>query len=990
VDGVERGLLFGALALRQRLIDEAALKAAVVAWQADPSRSLPDHLEAGGLIDGTRRRSLDALVTSLSIPGAPGAAASLHDLPTGDARSVHDRSTSPAADRVAGEALGAVTSTGERFEILKPHARGGLGAVYVALDRELNREVALKQIVEARADDLGARRRFLLEAEITGRLEHPGIVPVYGLGVQPDGRPFYAMRFVRGTTLDEAIRAFHADARSKNDPGARALALQKLLRRFLDVCNAIAFAHERGVLHRDIKPRNIIVGSHGETLVVDWGLAKALGGEEPAAPSGEGRIDPATLSGTSQTIEGSALGTLGYMSPEQARGDLDVLGPATDVYSLGATLSFLLAGEPGLHGDARALLAATLKGDVPGPRQIDPSVDRALDAVCRKAMAFDAKDRYATARALADDVERWLADEPVTAYRDPLLARAMRWARRHRTAAAGAGALLATAVVALSLGTVLVNRERARAEAGFRQARAAVDDYFTTVSESRLLDVPGMQPLRLELLNAAAKYYGTFVREHGHDPAVRKEAAAASFRLAWVTRLMGRPAEAVEPARTALALYEDLTRSAPADPEFRQQLARCHGLMALLESERGRQDEAIEEHRKALAIREALARERPDDPIVRNDVVRTHSNIAGVLREVGRPLEALASYETAAALGRELLAMPLDRSARQADLTGQKGPWAVAHYEVALVNRKRAAVLRDLGRLEEADKAWRESLVLFEELVREFPDELDHRSQLAECHLEAAKVLEAQGRTEEALQSLRRALDIKQDLAARNPALPGLKLDLGRIQLQLAGMLSAAGRNAEALAGSRQATDTFAQLVKDSPGERDARTLLAQSLRTSAEILIGMGRNREALPLLERGRGLLEAAVQSAPGAVFPLSNLAVVLGWEGRAHAGLGHVAQARELLGRAAGIVETLADRYPSQRYNQACFLALVVPLADPDAREAAAARAMDVLRQAVDAGYGDAQTLETDRDLDSLRNREDFRKVLSALRQKTATTR
>ena len=810
---------------------------------------------------------------------------------------------------------------------------------------------------------------------------------MYGLGVYPDGRPFYAMRFIRGETLEEAILAFHSNAHLKSDRGARSLALQKMLRRFLDICNAVEFAHGRGVLHRDIKPRNIIVGSHGETLVVDWGLAKVLGGKEPAGPGDETATRLPSLSGTTDTVQGSALGTVGFMSPEQARGDLDSLGPASDVYSLGATLVFLLTGKPPFHGDGRAVMAAVLRGEVPRPRQTDPAIDRALEAVCLRAMALQPRDRYPSARALADDVERWLADEPVTAFRDHLITRMTRWARRHRTAAASAGMLLTTAVVALSVGTVLLDRERARTEASFRQARAAVDDYFTMVSESRLLDVPGLQPLRLELLDAAAKYYGTFVREHGQDPAVRQDSAAASFRLAWVTRMMSRPADAMEPAGTALALYEDLARSHPADPEFRQQLARTHGLMGLLKSETGRQDESLEEHRKSLATREQLARERPDDPIVRNDVVRTHNNIAGVLREVGRPQEALASYETAAALGRQLIAMPLDPSSREANLTGQKGAWAVAHYEVALLNRKRAAVLRELGRLDEADKAWRESLVLFEELVREAPDDLDHRAQLAECHLEAANVLGAQRRTDEALQSLRHALDIKQDLAARNPAVPGLKLDLGRSQLQLAGMLSAAGRSAEALAASRQATDTFEQLVNDSPGERYTQTVLAQSMRTSAEILMSMGRARDGLPLLERGRSLLEAAVQSAPNDVFPRSNLAVLLGSEGRLHAGLGHVAQARELLGRAAGIVETLADRYPSQRYSQACYLALMVPLADPGARGAAAARAMEVLSQAVAAGYEDVQALETDSDLDPLRKREDFRKLLSALRQKQA---
>ena len=156
----------------------------------------------------------------------------------------------------------------------------------MALDGELNREVALKQILDHQADDPVSRQRFLLEAEITGGLEHPGIVPVYGLGTYADGRPYYAMRFIRGDSLKEAIGAFHQRAPSRD------LALRKLLRRFTDVCNAIDYAHSRGVLHRDIKPGNIIVGKHGETLVVDWGLAKPLGRAEPGREIGERTLLP--------------------------------------------------------------------------------------------------------------------------------------------------------------------------------------------------------------------------------------------------------------------------------------------------------------------------------------------------------------------------------------------------------------------------------------------------------------------------------------------------------------------------------------------------------------------------------------------------------------------------------------------------------------------------------------------------------------------------
>jgi tRNA A-37 threonylcarbamoyl transferase component Bud32/polyhydroxyalkanoate synthesis regulator phasin len=305
----DRDLLFGLLALQNGLINQVQLVAAFQAWTLEKARALADHLVDRGDLDADDRSAVEALVARHLKKHGGDVERSLASLPTGrstreslgrvgdaevEASVAHLNPASTQvdgdADRTASYAVGAATSDGQRFRVLRPHARGGLGAIFVALDTELHRDVALKQILDQHADDPVSRQRFLLEAEVTGGLEHPGIVPVYGLGSHGDGRPYYAMRFIKGDNLKEAIDQFHTDHGRGRDPGLRSLELRQLLRRFTDVCNAIEYAHSRGVLHRDIKPGNIIVGKHGETLVVDWGLAKARGrtdaaDERPLMPS---------------------------------------------------------------------------------------------------------------------------------------------------------------------------------------------------------------------------------------------------------------------------------------------------------------------------------------------------------------------------------------------------------------------------------------------------------------------------------------------------------------------------------------------------------------------------------------------------------------------------------------------------------------------------------------------------------------------------------
>jgi WD40 repeat protein/serine/threonine protein kinase len=333
-----------------------------------------------------------------------------------------------------------------RFQILRPHASGGLGEIYVARDEELQREVALKRMHTCHADNPESRSRFVREAVITGALEHPGIVPVYGLGTHADGRPFYAMRFIRGESLKSASDRFHQANRAGHDSSVRTLELRQLLGRLIAVCNAVAYAHSQGVLHRDLKPDNIMLGSFGETLVVDWGIAKAF--NEPELTDGHARSSslPSGLTDSALTQMGRTLGTLQFMSPEQAAGLLDRLTPASDVYSLGATLYYVLAGRPPF-GDAEADLLPLLVqgGDFPAPRRINPDMPPALEAICLKAMSRKPEDRYPSATALADDLERWLGDEAVAAYPEPWPERLWRWARHHRSRVVLAGSAVALA-----------------------------------------------------------------------------------------------------------------------------------------------------------------------------------------------------------------------------------------------------------------------------------------------------------------------------------------------------------------------------------------------------------------------------------------------------------------------------------------------------------------------------------------------------------------
>ncbi len=414
----------------------------------------------------------------------------------------------------------------------------------------------------------------MAEAEITGGLEHPGVVPVYGLGHDPQHGPYYAMRFIKGASLKDAIDAFHnkPSGGPRHDPATRSLELRKLLGRFVAVCEAIAYAHSRGVIHRDIKPANIMLGKFGETLVVDWGLAKAVGRDDVIAQVNpeELTLRPSSGSGGQHTLPGSALGTPAYMSPEQAAGDLDHVGPASDIYSLGATLYTILTGRPAIQPqpDIQAVLDAVRRGDFPPPRSVRPEVDRRLEAICQKAMARHPDDRYLLAQDFARDIEHWMADELVSAYPEGVGARLGRWSRRNRAWIRSAAAALVIVVISTA-GFAVRERQIAGRE---RQARTVAQTRLEHIEKSNDLLASIFQDLDPRVKQKDSQDLHALLGDRLEEAASQLDALNADDPLT-VAKLqralgicllnLGYPAKALE---ARIKLPSDAARSARPRP----------------------------------------------------------------------------------------------------------------------------------------------------------------------------------------------------------------------------------------------------------------------------------------------------------------------------------------------------------------------------------------------------------------------------------------
>jgi serine/threonine protein kinase len=749
------------------------------------------------------------------------------------------------------------------YRIIGPLGEGGMGVVWEAEQQHPHRRVALKVMRRGHLVDEVHARMFHREAETLGRLKHPHIAAIYESGHTDDGHDYFAMELVRGATLDDWLQG-RPPAVTPEELAVR-LALMRA------VCEAVHYAHQRGVIHRDLKPSNIIVtdesttasGAGGPALpgikILDFGLARLTDVETPGA--------------SMLTEVGMIKGTLPYMAPEQARGETDAIDVRTDVYALGVILYELLAGRRPYEVARAALVEAVRVICEQPPRPLGESwsgtrrLDGDIETIVGKALEKEPEQRYGSAAALAEDLGRYLASQPILA-RPPSLGYQLRKAfARNQLAFAFAGtALVLLVAFALSMSVLYrrseANLERAqaaeaRARANFGLARDAVDRYLDRVTESPDLKAAGLEPLRRDLLATAQEFYRKLAARGGGTAALRTDLAVAQWRLADVYRAMGESGPAETAYRQGIAafaallkadpgnagyrhdqasirsnlgmLYTDLGRWPDAEREFRAGLAGIdvsrerflaailHDRLAILYQRVPKVPESERESRAGIALREALAEADPS-PINRNALVESYINLGMLYAITGRPAEAETWFRKGVPLADGLAA-------------ARPGDPLYANAQ-ASTHGNLAGALVLLGRLDEARIEYGREVGPREELVRTHPRVIDYILTLGGAYTNLGELEVRAGRPAAALPWLARGVDTLERLLAVEPRHAVGRYYLSYTQGWRARALAALGRRSEAL----QAWDAALRFDdRGDPALRKARALAARAAGAPAE-----------------------------------------------------------------------------------------------------------------------------------------------------------
>jgi tRNA A-37 threonylcarbamoyl transferase component Bud32/tetratricopeptide (TPR) repeat protein len=896
------------------------------------------------------------------------------------------------------------------YELLGEVGRGGMGVVYRARDASLDRDVAVKVLQYRAAPNSSAARRFLDEARITAQLQHPGIPAVHQVGALPDGRPFLAMKLIKGRTLDEL-------SRERPDPSAD---LGRFVAVFENIAQAVGYAHSRGVIHRDLKPANLMVGAFGEVQVMDWGLAKVLTGQGVRSPGSDPDVLGTEIRSTrgedEETQTGSVLGTPAFMSPEQAIGAIDQVDARSDVFGLGGILCTILTGRPPYTGDtaeSTRQLAARAKLDDALVRLASCGAEPDLVALCRRCLSPEKADRPADAGEVARAVADLRADAEGRARRAEMAGAeaAVRAAEeRKRRRALLTSATVVAAVFAVGAGVSAWQAVRATAESDrARSAEKQKDDALDRVREEQQATAAALEQARQQQRN-------TF-------------AALDTMTDDVVERLFARQPSLGENEkqflRRVIALYQEAAKGQEATPESRTQVAGGHLKVARLQHVLGDLRSAEAGYAAARDEYLALAADRPDDLVPRGAAAAARLQLGVLLLEVGRLANARAEYEAARDAFRAL-----------ADADPAKADYRSA---LAKVRHNLGQLLEHDGRLRDAEAEYVAARDLGLRLAAEAPAIPDYRFDLAKHHLNLGVLYKDSQRTaaaEEEFTAAQRLLhrltteqagapeyrdalgdaadklgllfavtnradraekewvnasDTLSRLVADFPAVPAYRDRLAHVRTNFGVLYQSMRRPEKAGAEFAAAADLSRRLVADFPAVTHYRHTLTTALVNLASLKLETGAHAEARRLLEEGVPHHREVLRQQPShpeyrAFFRHNRLTM---------------AEALLALGDHAAVppcVSEMLEYSPApaaDAFAAACLLAQCVPAAEQDTARGEQERAglarryadlsMEHLRRAVRLGWSDYARALKDRGLDPVRKRADFPEILAELKRK-----
>ncbi len=804
------------------------------------------------------------------------------------------------------------------FEIGPEIGRGGMGVVYEATQISLQRKVALKVLPFAAMWDHKQIARFQNEAQAAAQLHHPHIVPVFAVG-QERGVHFYAMQLIQGRSLDQILgelRRETASGVSDLEQGAvTTQAVESTLHTELSsehaagqsrYCRAIAglgiqaahalhYAHECGVVHRDVKPSNLLVDLRNKLWITDFGLARVQ--DSPGV-----------------TVTGDMLGTLRYMSPEQATGKQALVDPRTDIYSLGASLYELLTLRPAFPGEDRQAVLQTIANQEPIlPRTIDPAIPVDLETIVLQAMAKSRDERYATAEQLADDLNRFLDGKPTFARRPTVADRAAKWVRRHRLIASLAAVFLLILTAVSTTGALLLSREHDRkqvalatAEENWQQAREVVDRFGTQFAQ-QLARLPGSEPLRHAVLTDTLTYYQEFIARAAADPSLKQDLATTQLQAGTIASQLGDSSAAEQSFRAAAELFGELATGADQPGEFQQQQATALNNLALLFAAQGKLAEAREQYTAAIQLQSLVVAADAELASAKRLLAEMFTNLGLLERQSGEPAAARKSLSRAIALLEAIVVdKPADRATRHAlamafnnrSFMEQEHDWAAAENscraavdlltqivqespadesatarsDLALSCNNLAAILGHRSKDADAIAAFRRAVELQEQLVRQAPGVLQYRSDLAITWNNLAQALARENNTSEAERAYERAEELFAELVADFPR------DI-RYRSSLAGVLNNRGMASElagdlksALTAYQQAIEHQRIAVEQAPQQTQYREFLSKHYFNCARTLRNMSRPGAAAELAlerrelwgENGEQLVQVALELA------------------------------------------------------------------------------------------------------------------------------